>query len=51
MNGHLDSMNLFRGYSQEENAQTHAFLAFLNFLLQVLSPELFETGSPGLCET
>ncbi len=33
MNGHLDSMNLFRGYSQEENAQTHAFLAFLNFLL------------------
>jgi hypothetical protein len=32
MNGHLDSMNLFKGYSQEENAQTHAFLAFLNFL-------------------
>jgi hypothetical protein len=33
MNNVLESMNLFRGYSQEENAQTHAFLAFLNFLL------------------
>ena len=33
MNSDLDSINLFKGYSQKENEQTHAFLAFLNFLL------------------
>ena len=26
------SLNLFKGYSQKENGQTHAFLSFLNFL-------------------
>ena len=35
----LDSINLFKGYTQE-NASTHAFLAFLNFLLRT-EPKLF----------
>ncbi len=33
MNNKLESINLFKGYSQEENENTHAFLAFLNSLL------------------
>lgn len=33
MNNKLESINLFKGYSQEENANTHAFLSFLNLLL------------------
>jgi hypothetical protein len=36
----LDSLNLFKGYTQEENANTHAFLAFLKFLLKT-SPKGF----------
>ncbi len=33
VNSKLESINLFKGYSQEENANTHAFLAFLKALL------------------
>jgi len=33
LNNKLESINLFKGYSQEENANTHAFLAFLKALL------------------
>jgi hypothetical protein len=33
MNCNLESINLFKGYKQEENENTHAFLAFLNLLL------------------
>lgn len=33
MNNKLESINLFKGYSQEENANTHAFLTFLKALL------------------
>jgi hypothetical protein len=42
MNGDLDSINLFKGYTQEENSNTHAFLAFLNFLLHADRRDFFK---------
>lgn len=34
MNEKLESINLFKGYAQDENAKTHAFLSFLYILLR-----------------
>ena len=42
----MDSINLFKGYSQKENEQTHAFLAFLNFLRNSNKVDIWKIEDP-----